>query len=228
MGSIVFDASCIDRPTDALFDATAYPDATPVAEGGRQAAWFVNGDFGEGLLRHYRRGGLVARFVRHHYAWAGAQATRSFREFNVLEYLYMSGLDVPRPIAAAWWRTGAVYRAAILMQRLQNVRALAGHIMTTPAEASPDVVSGVAQAIVAMHNRGCWHADLNAYNVLLDTYDRAWLIDFDKARLGAVSQAQGMVNLKRLERSMIKVAGARGQEWASAVIQQWQVLKQSS
>src|SRR3546814_334389 len=111
-GAMRFDPVAVPAPGEYLFDpADARLGAVPVGMGGRQAAWFVSGDFGAGVLRHYRRGGLIARISRDRYVWTGAQHTRSFAEFDLMHSMYKAGLPVPRPLAAAYWRTGAAYRS---------------------------------------------------------------------------------------------------------------------
>jgi 3-deoxy-D-manno-octulosonic acid kinase len=61
-----------------------------------------------------------------------------------------------------------------------------------------------------MHRAGVWHADLNAFNLLLDEQGDAWLIDFDRGRYGAVAPNERRSNLLRLRRSLDKVAGSAG------------------
>jgi len=184
----------------------ARPDAAPVGEGGRQAAWFVNGSHGPAVLRHYRRGGLRARLGRESYFWLGQSRVRSFAEVRALEHLRQAGVRVPEPLGAAYWRAGAFYRNAILVARIPGAQALAGRL----DRADP---AAVAQSIAAMHAAGVWHADLNAFNILFDDQNLVWLIDFDRARLGAVSARARQENLLRLRRSLVKVAGARGETW---------------
>ena len=202
-------ASMADNACEAWLDPATYV-AEPVRQAGRQAAWFVEGEFGPALLRHYRRGGLRARFGRTDYFWMGAARTRSYAEFEVLLRLDALGLAVPRPIAAAYWRRGISYRAAILIERIPDVRTLAVSLdRTDPGD--------VAQAIFAMHEAQVWHADLNAHNILVDLKGRIWLIDFDRARTGVVSRAQRQRNLLRLRRSLVKVCGAPGARWWDAL-----------
>jgi len=203
-GAVRFDRTRIASPDVSLFDPhAAHLDARPVHEGGRQAAWYVAGEFGAGLLRHYRRGGLAARLSRDRYVWTGAENTRSFAEFDLLRFMRQRDLPVPAPLAAAYWRDGPVYRAAILIDRIPGVSPLAKRL--PPASCGP-----VARAIFAMHEAGVWHADLNAYNILLDGRDRVWLIDFDRGRRLALSRRRRQANLRRLRRSLIKTDGAAG------------------
>src|SRR5690606_2803220 len=117
-GVMCFDPQRVGSPSQKLFE----PDnpslgAVPVQVGGRQSAWFVSGGFGPAVLRHYRRGGLVARLSHDHYLWTGVSATRPFAEFRILQFLHGKGLPVPAPLAGAYWRSGPFYRAAILIER---------------------------------------------------------------------------------------------------------------
>ncbi|MDS1142081.1 3-deoxy-D-manno-octulosonic acid kinase [Pusillimonas sp. SM2304] len=213
-GAMRVDASRISAPGAFLFDpASSVLNAVAVAQGGRQAAWFVQGEFGQGVLRHYRRGGLMARLSADRYIWTGAAATRSFAEFDLLHYMHGRGLPVPRPLAAAYWRHGLSYRAALLTARIAGVGPLAAQLACADHAA-------VAGAIFAMHDAGVWHADLNAYNILLDAQGKVWLIDFDKGRRQAMPAAARRANLLRLRRSLLKVGGESALSW-------WQALDQA-
>jgi len=202
---MLFDADTFATPP-TLAELLPPPAATPVASGGRQAAWYVQGSYGAAVLRHYRRGGLIARFNRQHYLWHGAEQTRAWAEWRVLAKLYTQGLAVPRPLAAGYWRRASVfYTAAILTQRIPDVRTLAQALDHAPLE-------HIAQAIADLHQAGVWHADLNAHNILIDAQDKVWIIDFDRGRDMGASLPQHLRhnNLQRLQRSLEKVAGARG------------------
>lgn len=202
-----YDASVITQPHVGLFDpGHAALDARPVSEGGRQAAWYVRCGSHDAVLRHYRRGGLAAKVSSRHYVFMGLSHARSLNEFDVLRMLYEAGLPVPRPLAAIVWKHGLTYRAALIVERLHEVSALASCLDVADSEQ-------VARAIYAMHEQGVWHADLNAYNILLDNEGRAWLIDFDKARRMVLSLERRSANLLRLRRSLAKVAGAQGITW---------------
>ena len=206
-GAMLFDRALLPHADASLFDVSLLDraNAEPVAVGGRGAAWFVHTDAGDAVLRHYRRGGVVARFSRNTYLWQGAERTRSFREFRLLRALRERGLPVPTPIAAAYWRHGTGYRAALLMLRLadtQSLGALLDHAVTPPWH-------DLGRTIARFHRAGACHADLNVDNVLMDADGKLWLIDFDRGTLRSLARGWQQANLARLQRSLRKRLGAR-------------------
>lgn len=218
-GAIVFDPDRIRQPEAAWFDPDHWGEAArPVDAGGRGSAWFVCGPFGEGVLRHYRRGGWAARISHDRYLWQDEASVRSVVEFRLTARLHALGLPVPAPLAAAYWRTGAGYRAAILVQRLPGVRSLAQLIHaqdTWPWEAA-------GAAIARFHRQGLDHVDLNAHNILIDALRQAWLIDFDRCRLRPAPGRWQQRNLDRLLRSLRKL---RGNAVGAAVDARFEVLQ---
>jgi 3-deoxy-D-manno-octulosonic acid kinase len=204
-GAIVFDAARLRQAGADLLDPAWWGAAAePVAAGGRGAAWFVRGPFGDAVLRRYRRGGFAARFSGDRYGWFGESRVRSVVEFRLLARLHALGLPVPAPLLAGWWRRGLAYRAAILVERIDGARPLAawlgGDVDAAPWDA-------VGATIAAFHHRGVDHADLNANNVLIDRDGRPWLIDFDRGRVRATAGRWRRRNLARLQRSLAKLAG---------------------
>jgi 3-deoxy-D-manno-octulosonic acid kinase len=172
---------------------------TPVAQGGRGSAWRVDLPDTQAALRHYRRGGLLSRINRDLYLWRGESLSRPYRELMVMSQLANSGLLVPQPIAAMACRVaGLFYRAAIMTQWVEHHSTLA-HLRSDQAWLN------AGEAIALMHKRGVWHADLNVHNILIDDDDRAWLIDFDRARQDVTDRQLLQGNLSRLLRSVRKV-----------------------
>lgn len=215
-GAVLYDAHWQPIVDADMFDpGSPVWTASPVTEGGRQAAWFVSGAKGDAVLRHYRRGGLMGRVNADRYVWLGEARTRPFAELRVLGRLHARGLAVPRPLAAAYWRAGCSYRAAILTQRIPAVHTLAERVRAESDldDSRPALIRGVAAAIRTMHDEGVWHADLNCHNILIDDLARVWLIDFDKARVGVVSARERRVGLLRLRRSLNKIAPEKGDLW---------------
>jgi 3-deoxy-D-manno-octulosonic acid kinase len=201
--TIVFDPARVPQADSSLFDPGSYGvHAQAIAgRGGRGAAWFVDGAFGSAVLRHYRRGGWMARLGRDRFIWRGADAARSLREYTLLARLHGLGLPVQAPIAAQARRSGLGYDAALLMVRIPGVDSFAARVNAQGASA-PWEPAGAA--IAACHRLGARHADLNANNLLVDSSARAWLIDWDKGVLEAGPGAWCARVLSRLARSLRK------------------------
>lgn len=175
--------------------------AVPVANGGRGSAWYVSLMGQPGVLRHFRRGGLIARVIRDLYVWTGAPRARSLREFETLANLHAKGLKVPRPVAAMACRScfkGLLYKAAIITERIDGARSLS-------EIRDAQVWFEAGKTIGQMHRLGVWHADLNVHNLQVDRDGEVWIIDFDRARNQIVSPSRLRGNLRRLERSVMKV-----------------------
>lgn len=173
------------------------------AGAGRGSAWLIAAGRLRLVLRHYRRGGLMAQLYGDRYWWRGAEATRSFREWRLLHRLHGAGFPVPRPVAAGYHRQGSRYTADILTEQLPDTQTLAQRLREAPLPLSLWV--DVGRCIRRFTDAGVHHADLNAHNVLLDAAGRVWLIDFDRGELrlpGLWSDAM----LARLYGSLVKIS----------------------
>jgi 3-deoxy-D-manno-octulosonic acid kinase len=186
-------------------------------QGGRGAAWFV-GQSGHWVLRHYRRGGLMARISRDLYWWNGEEAVRSFAEWRLLQILFSKGLPVPRPVAAHYRRFGFTYRCDLITQLLPNTRSLNQSLQTDAVR--EDTWRKIARVIAQLHRNGADHADLNAHNILLDDAGGVSVIDFDRGRLRPAGSWQQR-NLKRLQRSLLKVTAGLPPERFSPLQWSW-------
>ena len=206
-GAIVFDRERLRQAGPELFSPAAWGErARPVASGGRGSAWFVDAPFGACVLRQYLRGGLAARISRDRYLWQGAARTRSFAEFRLMRELLVRGLPLPRPLAASYLRQGPTYAAAILLERLMDVRSLADRALVA-GNGAPWEEAG--RLIARFHREGLDHADLNAHNLLFDDAENGWMIDFYKSRLRDGGGDWRDANLARLRRSLDKISGGR-------------------
>lgn len=220
-GSIVYDASRLRKAHPHLFDREYWRELGALTEvsGGRGSVCFLRTDAGRWVLRHYRRGGMIARISADRYLWSGAARTRSFAEWRLLAELRRRGLPVPAPIAAGYARTGLTYRADLITEELPGARTLADAM----THATPDVWREVGRTIGAFHAHGVHHADLNAHNILLTDAGAppaVHLIDFDRGRIRARGAWEQQV-LQRLRRSLEKISRQRGIPFAD---EQWQRL----
>ena len=207
-GAIVFDAALGMVPDAAWFERAHWAGLGKLstASGGRGGVAFVETPVGSCALRHYHRGGLVARVSADRYWWSTAERTRAFREFRLLARLADAGLPVSAPIAARYRRSGFGYQADLLTRRIEHARTLAQCLVD--GVPGSRLGEAVGRTIARFHAASVWHADLNAHNILVDERDAVWLIDFDRGRLRTPRSAWRRSNLARLRRSFDKL-GAR-------------------
>ena len=176
-------------------------DAIEGTARGRGTTWFVRSGDSSFVLRHYRRGGFMAKVSRDGYWWNGEAETRSFAEWYLTYHLHRAGLPVPVPIAARYRRRGLLYRADLITQRIDDSESLASRLAKGPLSLTQWIAIG--RCIRRFHDAGVDHADLNAHNILL-TPEQVYLIDFDRGTL----RKRGWWadnNLVRLYRSLEKL-----------------------
>jgi 3-deoxy-D-manno-octulosonic acid kinase len=169
-------------------------------------------------LRHYRRGGFIARLSTDRYAWQGEQRVRAFAEWRILGELARRGLPVPRPVAARYQRSGLLYRCDLITERIPDARPLSALLASAPV--AEHTWQEVGAAVARLHAAGADHADLNAHNILVNSSGAVSVIDFDRGRLRSPG-AWVHGNLARLRRSLAKVTRRLPADRYSAAAWHW-------
>ncbi len=205
-GAILCDHALRVTPDRAWFEPEHWQAQGRMvrAAGGRGGVAFVETPVGTCALRHYRRGGMMARLSADRYLWLGAARTRAFREFRLLAEAAGAGLPVAPPVAARYRRRGLLYRADLLTRRIESSRTLAEALRDD--RTAHTLLAGTVGAVLArFFAAGFWHADLNASNILVDGSEGVWLIDFDRGRRRLPHRGWHRANLMRLRRSLEKL-----------------------
>ena len=225
---ILYDAELIENPTASYFEPESWRKrgALNGTAKGRGTTAFVHHAGQEYVLRHYRRGGLVAHFVNDRYIWRGLAQTRAWREWHLLAELRKKKLPVPQPVAARVLRQGLFYRADILMCRIPGSETLADSLMASAMAVS--LWQKLGQTLRNFHAAGVFHADLNASNILLDRQENFHLIDFDRGSLRRPQQRWQQANLLRLKRSLDKFSDKTEKQQTGFYFSEsdWQALLQ--
>lgn len=203
---------CAEQLEPALGHDDFNPDALrrsgsiESAADGRGSAWFVRLGEARAVLRHYYRGGMIAKLSRDQFVWSGLSRTRAFAEYRLLESMHQEGLPVPEPLGARVVRSGVFYRCDLLTRTLEDTRTFADCLFES---ALPEALWRELGAVIGrFHAAGVYHADLNARNILISGDATVYVIDFDRCYRRA-GQAWQSDNLARLQRSLLKLAKQR-------------------
>ena len=205
-GEILYDRQVIASMDDSRFVASNWLHSEPIkgrlGSGGRGNTMFVGNIPRQFVLRHYIRGGLIGKLVTDKYAWTGAESSRPFREWRMLAKMSDNGLRVPRPAAARYVRSGPFYTADLITVRVPNVHALSTWIHQRAG--GEQFWQSLGAAIFEFHAHGVFHADMNAYNLQIDSSGDLWMLDFDRGKLLPAGSWQ-QETLSRLHRSLQKI-----------------------
>lgn len=212
-GAILFDAEVSPQVGHDWFAPDYWRErgALRTQAGGRGGVAIVATPVGECVLRHYRRGGLVAALMGDRYLWTGADRTRPFAEFRLLAEIARLELPGPEVVAARYCRHGLYYVADLITRRIVDAQTLAECLAAGRLDG--ELAEEVGALVARFHRDGVWHADLNAHNVLV-TPGALYLIDFDRGRMRIPATAWQQANLQRLRRSLLKLGAAAGGEAA--------------
>jgi 3-deoxy-D-manno-octulosonic acid kinase len=207
VGAVLCNAAAGVEATVAWFEPRYWiaRGATHGTLPGRGQATVFEHDGRRYVLRHYRRGGLVARVNTDRFLWTSEMRARPVREITLTLKLHAAGLPVPLPVAARYERDGLSYRADLITEYLPDTRSLADCL--DAGDISLPTWAAVGRCIRRFHDHGLCHADLNAHNILLRGED-VLLVDFDRCS----RRPPGLwrdANLARLRRSLDKLEDAR-------------------
>ncbi|PLX89886.1 MAG: 3-deoxy-D-manno-octulosonic acid kinase [Desulfuromonas sp.] len=201
--TVLFDKSYVGLSLEIYLDVCRRvdPEKNFGQAVGRGDAYFFNVDEKKVVLRHYRRGGFVARAVSDRYLFLSLESSRPWREWNLLSKLFQMGFPVPRPVAATVQRCGLFYRADLITEFIPASVTFADALMLGRLDEKLWVSLG--RLIRRFHDAGVFHADLNARNILIDNKSNFTLIDFDKGAIRSDGRWK-RATLYRLKRSLNK------------------------
>lgn len=187
-----------------VYAIPAEPDALEAALDRAPGRWAV---------RHYRRGGTVARLLGDRYLRLGTP--RPFRELRASEAVRARRIPTPRVVAAAVYPSGIFYRGDLVTAYVPDTLELAA-VLFDPGRRGvagsvdrKDALREAGALIRKMARAGVEHRDLNARNILLEWSGGApdaSVLDLDRCRVGEGPDPDaGRSMVERLERSIRKL-----------------------
>lgn len=179
---------------------------TGTAEG-RGTVYFFKLNGTDLVLRHYKRGGLVAKLNEDSFCYTGIENTRCQKELSVLEVLRKANINVPEPIAGRIVKKGPIYTADIITKVIPQATEL--HEILQEKSVHVKTWRNIGSEIRKMHQAQICHHDINVKNILLvnnKASHTVHLLDFDKCEVRQGNHWKAG-NIERLKRSLNKQVG---------------------
>jgi 3-deoxy-D-manno-octulosonic acid kinase len=145
---------------------------------GRGTTWFFHYQQKKYVLRHYYRGGIIGKANPDKFFYTGLKNTRAYQEFVLLDKMAQLGLPVPLPYAGRVSRSKLFYQADLIIELIEGARDLVAILGVQPLQDTQ--WHEIGRVLRLFHDHNIYHSDMNSHNIMLDTQDKVWVIDFDK------------------------------------------------
>jgi 3-deoxy-D-manno-octulosonic acid kinase len=156
---------------------------------------------GSVVIKPYMRGGIIRHILKSRYVKFGKP--RSQVEFESMSELRRLGIRAPEPLAYAY-RGFPLYCAWLVTREVENACTLA-ELDCADISRVTGIMGKVIEQIDRLVACGFIHVDLHPGNVLVDSHDRIYLIDFDKGRRSTIPKNRLYdVYYRRWRRAVVK------------------------
>lgn len=175
---------------------------------GRGDAYGVRLGAARAVVRHARRGGLLAPLLGDLYAGR----PRFHHELDMAQRLAADGIATPAVLAGVTYPAGPLHRADVATARVDGTDLAALLFGDAPPAGADreEVFRAVGRLVRRLHAAGYVHPDLQLRNVLVSAAPRrAVLLDVDTVRAAGDASSR-RANLLRFYRSWAKWERARG------------------
>ncbi|MBT8367318.1 MAG: phosphotransferase, partial [Deltaproteobacteria bacterium] len=170
--------------------------------GGRNALIFTEID-GIGLvaIKSYTRGGWIRYLIKRRYLKRGK--TRAQIEFELLQVVRNLGINAPEPVAYA--HSGHMFYQAWLVSRaIKHPQSLA-LLSLKDERITRQVMDALVGQISLLIQNGILHVDLHPGNIVVDSTNQIFLVDFDKGKIHYGSREKLRDRyLSRWQRAVVK------------------------
>ena len=170
--------------------------------GGRSAVIqvFLHG-IGSVVVKQYTRGGLLRHVLKRYYLRTGKM--RCEQEYDFTYLLHTLGINIPEPIAFAS-KGRLFYQAWLITREIPNVLPLS-KLEPQVNSHFEDIMDSFVNQVSSLVENFIFHPDLHPGNALVDSSNRVFLLDFDKANVYQGSkQRLAQKYLQRWQRAVLK------------------------
>ena len=153
------------------------------------------------VVKPYMRGGIIRHILKSRYVKFGKPRSRA--EFESISELRKLGIRAPEPLAYAY-RGFPLYRAWLITREVENACTLA-ELACRDISRVAAAMGKVIEQIHKLTECGFIHVDMHPGNILVDSDDNIYIIDFDKGHRSSVpAERLYSVYCRRWRRAIIK------------------------
>ncbi len=134
---------------------------------------------GSVVVKYYFRGGLVQYVNQRRYLNLGK--TRCQIEYEWLQKVRTLGINAPDPIAFAY-RGRLLYQGWLVTREIEHHQTLA-HISHSNEKQALMLMKAVNKQVTTLIENRILHADLHPGNVIVDSQNQVYFLDFDKGSI---------------------------------------------
>ncbi|MBJ41106.1 MAG: hypothetical protein CMD84_02350 [Gammaproteobacteria bacterium] len=176
----------------------------------KNVEWINNNKW---VKKHYFRKGMMA-FMKDLYLYKTIKHTRSYREFEILNYLYKAGFNTCKPVMGWVSYGGIFYKANLITESIpaETLSEYYTHKVNSYIDNKQEekLFIEIGKQIANMHLLNIFHGDLNMHNILVKgniikgEKICVWILDFDKSMKKKLTKKDRESNLKRMKLSLAK------------------------
>ena len=201
---IQYDSNVFDNFSDKLFNVDYITKERLIKSEicGRGKTYDIKLDGKGFILKHYIRGGFASKISYDNYVFDSIASTRSVKEYNLLNNLFIKELPVPKPAALQVIRGRFTYTCDLITCKIKNIGTLHDFIMNK--KMTSELWNSLELTLEKFFKENVYHSDLNAKNILIDKNKKFYLVDFDNSYFFYEKKLFSK-SIVRLERSLSKL-----------------------
>ena len=154
------------------------------------------------ILKHYIRGGFIAKISYDKYFFDTVSSSRAVKEYNFLNNLFSKDLPVPKPVALQVIINKFTYTADLITRKINNEGTLYDFVKNKKMNLK--LWDTLENTLQKFYKENVYHSDLNAKNIIIDNTDNFYFLDFDNSYF-FYKNTLFLKSLNRLDRSLSKL-----------------------
>ena len=164
------------KTLSGMFQKPCQPCSTALGGRGAVLQVFLHG-IGSVVVKQYTRGGLLRYLLKRYYLRTGQ--IRCAQEYELTYFLRPLGINIPEPVAFAS-KGRLIYQAWLVTREIPNVIPLS-KLEQQANSHFESIMDSLVDQVTSLVKHSIFHPDLHPGNALVDSENRVFLLDFDKA-----------------------------------------------